>query len=155
MVDLGYNYRITDLQCALALSQLARIEAGLKRREEIAQRYRAELSALPGLELPAVVAHVRHAWHIFPVLLELDRLAVDRGAVLAALRAENVGATVHYVPVYWHPHYQARGYARGLCPRAEAAFERLVTLPLFPSMTDRDADDVIAAVRKVLGHYAR
>ena len=155
MVDLGYNYRITDLQCALALSQLSRLESGLKRREEIAQRYRAELGALPGLTLPAVELHVRHAWHIFPVLLDLDRLTVDRRAVLAALRAENIGATVHYVPVYWHPYYQARGYARGLCPRAEAAFARLLTLPLFPGMTERDVDDVLAAVRKVLGHYAR
>jgi perosamine synthetase len=98
---------------------------------------------------------VRHAWHIFPVLLDLDRLTVDRRAVLAALRAENIGATVHYVPVYWHPYYQARGYPRGLCPRAEEAFARLLTLPLFPGMTERDVDDVLAAVRKVIGHYAR
>lgn len=155
MVDLGYNYRITDLQCALALSQMSRLESGLKRREEIAQRYRAELGALPALTLPAVELHVRHAWHIFPVLLDLDRLTVDRRAVLAALRAENIGATVHYVPVYWHPYYQARGYPRGLCPRAEEAFARLLTLPLFPGMTERDVDDVLAAVRKVIGHYAR
>jgi UDP-4-amino-4,6-dideoxy-N-acetyl-beta-L-altrosamine transaminase len=155
MVDLGYNYRVSDLQCALALSQMSRLESGLKRREEIAQRYRAELGALPGLTLPALELHVRHAWHIFPVLLDLDRLTVDRRAVLAALRAENIGAAVHYVPVYWHPYYQARGYARGLCPRAEAAFARLLTLPLFPGMGERDVDDVLAAVRKVLGHYAR
>jgi UDP-4-amino-4,6-dideoxy-N-acetyl-beta-L-altrosamine transaminase len=155
MVDLGYNYRITDLQCALALSQMSRLESGLKRREEIAQRYRVELGALPGLTLPAVELDVRHAWHIFPVLLDLDRLTVDRRAVLAALRAENIGAAVHYVPVYWHPYYQARGYPRGLCPRAEEAFARLLTLPLFPGMTERDVDDVLAAVRKVIGHYAR
>jgi perosamine synthetase len=155
MVDLGYNYRLTDLQCALALSQMCRLESGLKRREEITQRYRAELGALPGLSLPAVELHVRHAWHIFPVLLDLDRLIVDRRSVLAALRAENIGAAVHYVPVYWHPYYQARGYARGLCPRAEEAFARLLTLPLFPGMTERDVDDVLAAVRKVIGHYAR
>jgi dTDP-4-amino-4,6-dideoxygalactose transaminase len=155
MVDLGYNYRLTDLQCALALSQLARLEANLKRRAEIAQRYRAALADVAALSLPAVPAHVRHAWHIFPVLLDLDRLRVDRQAVLAALRAENIGAAVHYVPVYWHPYYEARGYARGLCPRAEDAFERLLTLPLFPAMTEADVDDVIAAVRKVLEHYAR
>jgi perosamine synthetase len=155
MVDLGYNYRVTDLQSALALSQLGRLEAGLKRREEIAQRYRAELGALPELALPDVVPGVRHAWHIFPVLLDLDRLAADRRAVLAALRAENIGAAVHYVPVYWHPYYEARGYARGLCPRAEAAFARLLTVPLFPGMSDGDVDDVLAAVRKVIGHYRR
>jgi UDP-4-amino-4,6-dideoxy-N-acetyl-beta-L-altrosamine transaminase len=155
MVDLGYNYRLTDLQCALGLSQLSRLDQSLKRRAEIAQRYRSELDGFPGLALPAVAAHVRHAWHIFPVLLEPERLGADRRTILAALRAENVGATVHYVPVYWHPYYVARGYRRGLCPRAERAFERLLTLPLFPAMTERDVDDVLAAVRKVLGHYRR
>jgi perosamine synthetase len=155
MVELGYNYRLTDLQCALGLSQLARLEPGLKRRAEIAQRYRAELAGQPGVALPAVVAHVRHAWHIFPVLLELERLRADRRTILGALRAENVGAAVHYVPVYWHPYYEARGYRRGLCPRAERAFERLLSLPLFPAMTDSDVDDVLAAVRKVLAYYVR
>ncbi len=155
MIDLGYNYRIADVQCALGLSQLARLEALLKRRAEIAQRYRAELLGLAGLGLPAVAPHVRHAWHIFPVLLDLERLTVDRRAVLTALRAENIGAAVHYVPVYWHPYYQARGYARGLCPGAERAFDCLLTLPLFPAMTERDVGDVITAVRRVLGRYLR
>ena len=155
MVDLGYNYRLTDLQCVLGLSQLTRLEPILKRRAEIAQRYRAELGDQPGLALLTVAPDVRHAWHIFPVLLEPDRLSADRATVLAALRAENIGATVHYVPVYWHPYYQARGYARGSCPRAEWAFERLLTLPLFPAMTERDVDDVLTAVGKVLGHYLR
>jgi len=155
MIELGYNYRLTDVQCALALSQLSRLDAGLKRRAEIARRYHAELAGLSGLTLPAVGPHLRHAWHIFPVLLDLDRLRVDRRAILAALRAENVGGAVHYVPVYWHPYYAQRGYRRGLCPRAEHAFERLLTLPLFPAMTEGDVDDVVAAMRKVLGHYAR
>ena len=155
MVELGYNYRLTDLQCALGLSQLVRLEQFLKRRAELAQRYRTELAGQPGLLLPAVAPDVRHAWHIFPVLLQPERLRADRRTILAALRAENIGVAVHYVPVYWHPYYQARGYRRGLCPRAEWAFERLLTLPLFPAMTDEDADDVLAAVRKVLGHYLR
>jgi dTDP-4-amino-4,6-dideoxygalactose transaminase len=155
MVDLGYNYRLTDLQCALGLSQLAKLPQFLKRRAEIAQRYRAELVAQPGLTLPAVAPHVWHAWHIFPVLLDLERVRVDRRTILGALRAENIAAAVHYVPVYWHPYYQARGYRRGLCPRAESAFERLLTLPLFPAMMEQDVDDVLGAVRKVLGHYLR
>ena len=155
MVDLGYNYRLTDVACALGLSQLSKLDQFLKRRAELAQRYRTELGGQAGLLLPDVAPGVRHAWHIFPILLEIERLAVDRRAILAALRAENIGATVHYVPVYWHPYYQGLGYRRGLCPRAEWAFERLLTLPLFPAMTDADADDVLAAVRKVLGHYLR
>ena len=155
MVDLGYNYRLTDVACALGLSQLAKLDQFLKRRAELAQRYRTELARQPGVRLPDVSPDVRHVWHIFPVLLEIERLTVDRRTVLAALRAENIGVTVHYVPVYWHPYYRARGYQRGLCPNAEWAFERLLTLPLFPAMTDEDAADVLAAVRKVLGHYLR
>ena len=155
MVELGFNYRLSDLGCALGVSQLGRLERCLKRRTQIAERYAAALADVRGVTLPAVPAHVRHGWHIFPVLLDLDRLRVDRRAVLAALRAENVGAIVHYVPAYWHPYYEALGYRRGLCPRAEAAWARLVTLPLFPAMTDADADDVVAALAKVLGAYAR
>jgi perosamine synthetase len=155
MVDLGYNYRITDLQCALGLSQLGKLDRFLARREAIAERYVAALKDQPGLTLPQVVPDARHAWHIFPVLLEPGRLTADRAAVYAALRAENIGVTFHYVPAYWHPYYTARGYARGLCPVAEDAAERLLTLPLFPGMTDADVADVVTAVRKVLGHYLR
>jgi len=155
MVDLGYNYRLSDVQCALGASQLARLEPILKRRAEIAHRYQAELADVPGLALPAVAPDIRHAWHLFTVLLDLPRLTADRRTILAALRAENIGATVHYVPVYWHPFYEARGYRRGACPRAEWAFERLLTLPLFPAMSDGDVEDVVLALRKVLGYYAR
>jgi dTDP-4-amino-4,6-dideoxygalactose transaminase len=154
MVELGFNYRLTDFQSALGLSQLPRLDQLLKRRTQIAERYLAALGDLP-LAIPAVLPHVRHAWHIFVVLLDLGRLTADRRTVLAALRAENIGAAVHYVPAYWHPYYEALGYRRGLCPNAEAAFERLLTLPLFPAMTDGDVDDVIAALTKVLRHYRR
>jgi perosamine synthetase len=155
MVDLGYNYRLTDFQSALGLSQLARLEQFLKRRNDIAERYSTALAAVAGVTLPHVPAHVRHAWHIFPILLDLDRITEGRDTILAALRAENIGATIHYVPAYWHPYYQALGYRRGLCPHAEAVYERILTLPLFPAMTDRDVDDVVAALRKVLGYYRR
>ena len=155
MVDLGYNYRLTDLQCALGRSQLGKLERFLARRESIAEHYLAALKDVPGLALPQVVPDARHGWHIFPVLLELPRLAADRATVYAALRAENIGVTLHYVPAYWHPYYAARGYPRGLCPIAERAAERMLTLPIFPGMTEQDLADVVGAVRKVLGHYQR
>ncbi len=154
MVNLGYNYRLTDVQCALGLSQLGRLESLLKRRADIAERYVFALAGM-AVGVPTVLPHARHGRHIFPVLLELERLTTDRDTVLAALRAEGIGAAVHYVPVYWHPYYEARGFRRGLCPQAEAAYERLLTLPLFPAMTDRDVDDVVTALAKVLGHFAR
>jgi len=155
MVDLGFNYRLTDIQCALGLSQLRKLDGFLARRTAVAERYRAELKDLPGLVLPAVGDNVRHAWHIFPALLDLERLSAARPTVFAALRAENIGVTFHYVPAYWHPYYERLGYRRGLCPRAEAIAERILTLPIFPAMTDADVDDVVAALRKVLGHYLR
>jgi UDP-4-amino-4,6-dideoxy-N-acetyl-beta-L-altrosamine transaminase len=154
VVDLGFNYRLTDLQCALGISQLAKLDRFLARRRAIAARYREAFAGLAGLALPAVAPDVEHAWHIFPVLLELARLGADRRTVFAALRAEGIGVNVHYVPVYWHPYYRARGYAPGLCPVAEDAYERLLTLPIFPAMDDRDVDDVVAAVEKVLAHFA-
>ena len=155
MADLGFNYRLTDLQCALGLSQLKKLDRFLVRREAIAARYRDALSGVPGLSLQAVAPHVRHAWHIFPVLLELERLAADRRAIFSALRAEGIGVSVHYIPVYWHPYYQRLGYQKGLCPVAEGVYERLLTLPLFPAMEDRDVEDVIDAVTKVLGNFSR
>src|SRR4029453_5588498 len=119
------------------------------------ERYQAALAGVTGLTLPVALPHVRHAWHIFPVLLDLARLRADRRPVLAALRAEGIGVALHYVPAYWHPYYEALGYRRGLCPRAEEAYEPILTLPLFPTMTDRDVEDVVAALRKVLTYYAR
>lgn len=155
MEELGFNYRLTDVQCALGLSQLAKLDRFLARRAAIAARYYAALADLPTLRLPAVRPGTRHAWHIFPVLLELEGLAADRATVFRALRAEGIGVSVHYIPVYRHPYYRGLGYRAGLCPVAEDAYERLITLPLFPAMTDGDVDDVIAAVAKVLHHYAR
>jgi len=155
MVDLGFNYRLTDVQCALGLAQLDRLDAFLARRRAIAARYRAALAEVPGVALQRVPDEADHAWHIFPILLELDRLAADRRAIFAALRAEGIGVNVHYIPVYWHPYYQRLGYAKGLCPVAETLYERLITLPLFPAMTDADVEDVITAVRKVVDHFGR
>jgi UDP-4-amino-4,6-dideoxy-N-acetyl-beta-L-altrosamine transaminase len=155
IADLGFNYRLTDVQCALGLSQLGKLDRFLTRREAIAARYREALAGVPGLAFQGVAPHVRHAWHIFPVLLDLERLAADRRAIFSALRAENIGVNVHYIPVYWHPVYQRLGYQKGLCPVAEGIYERLLTLPLFPAMEDRDVEDVIAAVTKVLGHWSR
>ncbi len=155
MLDLGFNYRLTDLQCALGLSQLGKLDGFLARREAIAARYRRAFAACAGLRVPHVASHVRHAWHLFVVELELERLRVDRGVVFEALRAEGIGVNVHYIPVYRHPYYRTHGYADVSCPVAERAYERLLTLPLFPGMADRDVDDVVVAVEKVLGHFRR
>ncbi len=151
MVTFGVNYRLTDLQSALGLSQLRRLDASLKRREEIAARYHAAFAAMPEVMLAPTQLGNRHAWHIYPLRLDRDRLREDRETIFQALRAENIGVMVHSLPVHLHPYYQERfGTRRGMCPAAEAAADQLLTLPLFPRMTDGDAADVIAAVGKVI-----
>jgi perosamine synthetase len=155
MVALGYNYRLPDINCALGLSQLRRLDGWLDRRREIVARYCEALAELPAVQPLAVRPDRKPAWHIYPVLLDLTHLRVDRTQVFAALRAENIGVNVHYIPIYWHPYYAKRGYQCGQCPVAEDAYERLITLPIFPAMTDQDVFDVIAAVRRVVEAYAR
>ena len=152
----GNNYRLTDFQSALGLSQLAKLDRFWERRDRLARRYRERLQDSPFLEVPALPEGPRHGWHLFVVMLRLDRLAADRDTIVQALRAENIGATVHYPLVYRHPFYRERfGYAAGLCPAAETVEARLVTLPLFPAMTEQDQDDVLRALDKLFAHYAR
>lgn len=152
----GMNGRLTDFQCALGLSQLARLPALLAARAHLAARYRARLADSPWVALPELPADRRHAWHLFVVLLRLERLRVDRDTVLEALRAEGIGAQRHYPLVHRLTYYRTRfGYGPGLCPVAEALEPRLVTLPLFPAMSAADQDDVLAALDKVLGYFAR
>jgi perosamine synthetase len=152
----GGNYRLTDFQAALGLSQLARLDAFWERRDRLARRYRERLAGSPFVELQAAPADRRHGWHLFLALLRLERLTADRDTILDALRAENIGATFHYPLAYRHPFYRERfGCGPGLCPQADAVEPRLVTVPLFPSMTDGDQDDVLRALEKVFAHYAR
>jgi dTDP-4-amino-4,6-dideoxygalactose transaminase len=150
MVNLGYNYRLTDFQCALAQSQLRKLPAWLDRRRHLAAFYQAEFGGMPELELPTMLADRESGWHLYTVRLNLDKLRVGRAEIFRALRAENIGVNVHYLPVPWHPYYQKLGYRRGEFPVAEREYERLLSLPLWPGMTDPDAEDVVRAVKKVL-----
>ena len=151
MTALGYNYRLTDIACALGLAQVPRLGANLMRRREIAARYFETLSGTPNLTLPQPLDEIGHAWHLYPVRIVPP---VDRAEVFRALHAEGIGVNVHYVPVHLHPYYRDRfGYRGGECPHAEAAYHQLVSLPMFHGMTERDVDDVIAAVRKVMAHF--
>lgn len=151
MVTFGFNYRLSDIHSALGLSQLRRLDARLKRREEIAGRYQEAFASIPEVTPAPTRPGMRHAWHIYPLQVNRERLRQDREAIFQALRAENIGVSVHYRPVHLHPYYREHlGTSPGDCPAAEAAFERLLTLPLFPGMTDDDVADVIAAVEKVI-----
>ena len=156
MVLLGYNYRLTDIACALGLSQLEKLEANLTRRRAIAARYTSAFRELPGIEVPVVRDGVLPAWHLYPIRLKLDALSAGREEIFRALRAENLGVNVHYIPVHQHPYYRERfGYKGGEYPVAEDAYERLISVPMFHGMTDRDIEDVITAVNKVVEAFRR
>ena len=156
MIELGYNYRLTDIQCALGRSQLSRLDTWVARRRAIAARYDAAFAGMPLLRPLETLPGRSHAYHLYVVRLDLARLSADRATLFAALRAEGIGVNVHYLPVYLHPYYRHRfGTEPGLCPGAEAAYEDIVSLPIFPAMTDSDVDDVIEAVGKVTAAYER
>ncbi len=151
MVLLGFNYRLTDIACALGLSQLKKLEGNLSRRREIVARYALAFGDLEAVNLPAVRANVNPAWHLYPIRLNLEKLSADRGKIFRGLRAENIGVNVHYIPVHLHPYYRDRfGERAGEYPIAEDAYERLISLPMFHGMSDEDVEDVITAVRKVI-----
>jgi len=155
MVLLGFNYRLTDIACALGLSQLKRLAPNLLRRREIATRYSAAFRDLPGIVPPSLRRETNPAWHLYPIRVDLAKLTADRGQVFRALRAENIGVNVHYIPVHRHPYYRDRfGYRGGEYPIAEDAYERLISLPMFHGMSDEDVQDVIAAVKKVMAAFA-
>ena len=154
MADLGYNYRLTDIACALGLSQLRKLDENLSRRRKIADFYNAGLKDVPGLILPAVKNGVIPAWHLYPIRFDPSKFRAGRGEIFAALRAENIGVNVHYIPVHTHPYYRRSfGYQGGEYPASEAAYETLISLPMFHSMSDEDGQDVIQAVEKVFRWY--
>lgn len=156
MVLLGFNYRLTDMACALGISQLRRLEQNLARRRKIAARYDSAFSPMSGVIPPCIRGDANPAWHLYPIRLDLAKLSAGRADVFRALRAENIGVNVHYIPVHYHPYYRERfGYRGGEFPIAEDAYERLISLPMFPAMTDEDVEDVIAAVGKVIGHFGK
>jgi UDP-4-amino-4,6-dideoxy-N-acetyl-beta-L-altrosamine transaminase len=154
MVSLGFNYRLTDIACALGSQQLKKLEANLAQRRKIAERYTAAFREIPKLVLPAVRQNANPAWHLFPIRLDGVKLKAERAQVFRALRAENIGVNVHYIPVHRHPYYSERfGYRGGEYPVAEDAYERLISLPMFHGMSDQDVEDVIRAVDKVISHF--
>jgi len=152
MIDLGYNYRLTDIQCALGISQIKNLQAWVQRRRDIANEYSDAFRQLPGITPLAVRKGNFHAFHLYVIRLNLGTLkAYDRAFFFRALRAEGIGVNVHYVPVHLHPYYQTLlGTKKGDCPVAESAYECILSLPVFPQMTSDDVRDVIHAVDKVM-----
>jgi UDP-4-amino-4,6-dideoxy-N-acetyl-beta-L-altrosamine transaminase len=148
MHALGFNYRLTDIQAALGLSQLARLSKNVAKRRTLVRRYDALLSGVPGLILPQGDSRGnRSAWHLYTLRVSDAR---KRREVFDLLHAAGIGAQVHHIPVYLHPYYQRLGYKKGLCPNAEAFYARELSIPLHPTLTTKEQDSVVSALRKIM-----
>ncbi|MFH0822422.1 MAG: UDP-4-amino-4,6-dideoxy-N-acetyl-beta-L-altrosamine transaminase [Pseudomonadota bacterium] len=151
IVDLGYNYRITDIQCALGISQLKKLAAWTARRREIADRYSRALMSIPQMAPLDVMKEAFHSYHLYVVKIGSDEPGRNRDDVFAALLQRGILVNVHYIPVHLHPYYRKRfGTAEGLCPKAEAAYRQVISLPMFPLMSDADVDRVMETCAAIM-----
>ncbi len=152
----GYKCNMTDIQAALGLHQLKRLGDFLETRHRYAALYNEAFQEIPEVQSPLVNPGLEHAWHLYVIQLDLDRLTIDRAQFIEALRAENVGSSVHFIPVHLHPYYQKNfGFKRGDYPQAERAFERIISLPLYPKMTVGQVLEVAETVRGIVQRYRR
>ena len=151
MVDLGYNYRITDIQCALGLSQLKKLPDFLAKRQQIAKRYNQTFSNRNDIKPLKVEQNVSHAFHLYVIALELDAVDKTRQQVFQLLRQSGIGVNVHYIPVHLHPYYRKKfGSAPGDCPAAELMGEKILSLPIYPKMTEAQVDEVVEKISQAI-----
>lgn len=153
-IDLGMNYRLTDIQAALLISQLDKLPAFSKRRKEIVKAYDEAFKELPQIVVQKEIPESDTTRHLYILRLNPEKLSINRKEFFEALAAENVCCNVHYIPTYYFPYYEKLGYQKGLCPKAEKLYNEMVSLPLYYAMTDRDVQDVIAAVTRIAEYYA-
>ncbi|MBR5247451.1 MAG: UDP-4-amino-4,6-dideoxy-N-acetyl-beta-L-altrosamine transaminase [Lachnospiraceae bacterium] len=154
-VDLGYNYRMTDFQAALLISQLDKLETFKQRRKAIVKKYDQAFSQIPQIQVQKEIPESDTTRHLYILRLRTELLNCDRREFFDALRAENIYTQVHYLPVYWHSYYEKLGYEKGLCPNAESYYLQSMSLPLYYSLTDEDVEDVIRAVKKLVEYYRK
>jgi len=148
MQFLGYNYRLTDIQCALGISQLKKLDKFIERRRQIVKIYKEAFENNDFFNLPVEKNYAKSSWHLYPIRLK-DKYKDKKKEIFAKLRKKGLGVQVHYIPVYWQPYYQELGYKRRICPNAEDFYRREISIPLYPSMTDRDIEYVIEVIFKV------
>ena len=154
-VALGMNYRMTDMQAALIISQLDKLPLFMKRRKEIVKAYDEAFSKLPQLFVQKEIPQSDTTRHLYILRIIPEKLKIDRKQFFEALAAENICCQLHYIPVYYFPYYEKLGYQKGLCPKAEKLYEEEISLPLYYAMTDQDVDDVIQAVTKIVEYFKR
>lgn len=154
-VALGVNYRMTDIQAALIISQLDKLERFRERRSRIVARYNEAFAEIPEITVQEEIPESDTTRHLYILRIKPEMLTVNRRQFFDAMAAENICCNVHYIPVYYHPYYEKLGYRKGLCPKAEKLYEEIMSLPLYYAMTEQDVEDVIHAVRKVVENYRR
>lgn len=154
-IDLGYNYRLTDIQCALILSQIDKLAQFAGRRREIVERYDRAFSQIPQLFVQQEIPESDTTRHLYILRIVPEMLTIDRRGFFEAMAAENICCNVHYIPVYWHPYYQKLGYKKGICPNAEKLYSEMMSLPIYYTLSDQDVDDVITAVRRIVAYYKK
>lgn len=154
-IDLGYNYRMTDIQAALINSQFKKLYKFKERRKEIVAQYNKAFSKLSGIILQKEIPQSDTARHLYIIQLDFDKIKATRKQIFDALKAENVCCNVHYIPVYYFPYYQKMGYNIGLCPNAEKLYNGIISIPLYYSMSNEDVNSVIEAVEKVISYYVK
>lgn len=153
--SLGFNYRMTDFQAALLVSQMGKLDSFKKRRQEIVKKYDEAFSKVPGIIVQKEIPESDTCRHLYIIRLDLERLSCTRREFFDAMSAENVQCQIHYVPVYWFPFYKRLGFEKGLCPVTEEVYKGILSIPLYPMLTDQDTDDVIHAVTKIATYYAK
>ena len=154
-IALGYNYRITDFQAALIISQMKKLDKFIARRKEIVQIYNEAFADIPGIFIQKEIPQSDTCRHLYIIRLDFVKLNCTRREFFDAMSAENIQCQIHYVPVYWFPYYQQLGYEKGLCPKAEEVYKGIMSIPLYPKMTDQDVQDVILAVKKIVAWYKK
>lgn len=154
-VSLGYNYRMTDIQAGLLISQLDKLPMFSQRRKEIVAKYDEAFLQMPEIQVQEEIPESDTTRHLYILRIKPEMLTINRREFFDALAAENIMCNVHYIPTYYFPHYQRLGYEKGICPKAEKLYDEMMSLPLYYGMTDQDAEDVITAVKKLVEYYRK
>ena len=154
-ISLGYNYRLTDFQAAMLISQLKKLDSFKERRQAIVKKYNEAFKDIPEIIVQEEIPESDTCRHLYIIRLDLDKLKCTRREFFDAMSAENIHCQVHYIPVYYFPYYKRLGYKEGLCPNAEEVYKGILSIPLYPTLTDKDTDDVIEAVKKITDYYRK